>query len=51
MVVAAPFSIKSPGYFPSATTNVKLALGGAAVRRRHGLEVEDEGHLKNLVVI
>ena len=41
------------GDFPSETNNVKLALGeaAAAVRRRHGLEVEDEGHLKDLVVI
>ena len=41
------------GDFPSETNNVKPALGeaAAAVRRRHGLEVEDEGHLKNLVVI
>ena len=41
------------GDFPSATNNVKPALGGvaAAARRRHGLEVEDEGHLKVLVVI
>ena len=40
------------GDFPSATNNVG-ALGGAAAaaHRRHGLEVEDEGHLKDLVVI
>ena len=39
--------------FPSATNNVKPALGGAAAaaRRRHGLEIEDEGHLKDLIVI
>ena len=41
------------GDFPSAINNVKPVLGGAAAaaRRRHGLKVEDEGHLKNLVVI
>ena len=41
------------GDFPSAINNVRPALGGAAAaaRRRHGLEVEDEGHLKDLVVI
>ena len=41
------------GDFPSATNNVRLTQGGAAVaaRRRHGLEVEDEGLLKDLVVI
>jgi hypothetical protein len=41
------------GDFPYATNKVKPALGGAAAaaRRRHGLEVEDEGHLKNFVVI
>ena len=41
------------GDFPSATNNVKSVLEGAAAaaRRRHGLEVEDEGHLKDLVVI
>jgi hypothetical protein len=39
--------------FPSATNNVKPTQGGAAAaaRRRHGLEVEDEGLLKDLVVI
>ena len=38
------------GDFPSTSNNVRLALGGAAAaaRRRHGLEVEDEGHLKDL---
>jgi hypothetical protein len=41
------------GDFPSATNNVKPTQGGAAVaaRRRYGLEVEDEGLLKDLVVI
>jgi hypothetical protein len=41
------------GDFPSAINNVRLAQGGAAAaaRRRHGLEVEDEGLLKDLVVI
>ena len=41
------------GDFPSATNNVRPAQGGAAAaaRRRHGLEVEDEGHLNGLVVI
>jgi hypothetical protein len=39
--------------FPSATKNVRPAQGGAAAaaRRRHGLEVEDEGLLKDLIVI
>jgi hypothetical protein len=39
--------------FPSATNNVRLTQGGAAaaVHRRHGLEVEDEGLLKDLIVI
>jgi hypothetical protein len=39
--------------FPSATNNVRPTQGGAAAaaRRRHGLEVEDEGLLKDLVVI
>lgn len=41
------------GDFPSAINNVRLAQEGAAAaaRRRHGLEVEDEGLLKDLVVI
>ena len=41
------------GDFSSATNNVRPALGGAAAaaRRRHGLEVKDEGHLNDLVVI
>jgi hypothetical protein len=40
------------GDFPSAT-NVWPTQGGAAAaaRRRHGLEVEDKGLLKNLVII
>jgi hypothetical protein len=40
------------GDFPSATNNVKPTQGGAAAaaRRRYGLEVEDEGLLKDLVV-
>ena len=39
--------------FPSATNNVRPIQGGAAAaaRRRHGLEVEDEGLLKDLVII
>jgi hypothetical protein len=39
--------------FPSATNNVRPTQEGAGVaaRRRHGLEVEDEGLLKDLVVI
>jgi hypothetical protein len=39
--------------FPSASNNVKPTQGGAAVaaRRRHVLEIEDDGHLKDLVVI
>ena len=41
------------GDFPSATNNVMPAQGGAAAAARHlhGLEVEDEGHFKDLVVI
>jgi hypothetical protein len=41
------------GHFPSTTNNVRLSQGGVAVaaRHRHGLEVEDEGLLKDLVVI
>jgi hypothetical protein len=41
------------GDFPSATNNVRPTQGGvaAAARRRHGLDVEDEGLLKDLVVI
>jgi hypothetical protein len=41
------------GDFPSATNNVMPALDGAvaAARHRHGLEVEDEGNLKNFDVI
>jgi hypothetical protein len=41
------------GDFPSATNNVRPTQGGAAAttRRRHGLEVEDGGLLKGLVVI
>jgi hypothetical protein len=39
--------------FSSAINNVRPTQGGAAAatRRRHGLEVEDEGHLKDFVVI
>ena len=41
------------GDFPSATNNVRPTQGGAAAAacRRHGLKVEDEGFLKDLVVI
>jgi hypothetical protein len=41
------------GDFPSAINNVRPALEGAAAaaRHRHGLEVEDEGHLKDFDVI
>jgi hypothetical protein len=41
------------GDFPSATNNIRPALGGAAAaaRRQHGLEVKDEGHLKDFDVI
>jgi hypothetical protein len=41
------------GNFRSATNNVRPTQRGAAaaMRRRHGLEVEDEGLLKDLVVI
>jgi hypothetical protein len=41
------------GDFWSATNNVSPSQGKAAtaVRHRHSLEVEDEGHLKNFVVI
>ena len=37
------------GDFPSATNNVRPTQGGAAAAARHGLEVEDEGLLKDLV--
>jgi hypothetical protein len=41
------------GDFSSATNNIKSTQGGAAAatRRRHGLEIEDEGLLKNLIII
>jgi hypothetical protein len=41
------------GDFPSVINNVRPTQGGAATaaRRRHGLEVEDEGLLMDLVVI
>jgi hypothetical protein len=41
------------GDFPSATNNVRLTQGEgtAAAHRRHSLEVEDGGLLKDLVVI
>jgi hypothetical protein len=41
------------GVLPSATKNVTPTQGGAAVaaHHRHGLEVEDEGLLKDIVVI
>jgi hypothetical protein len=41
------------GDFPFATNNVRPTQGGAAAaaHHRHGLEVEDEGHLKDLNVI
>jgi hypothetical protein len=41
------------GDFPSATNNISPTHGGAAaaMRRRHGLEVEDEGLLKDFAVI
>jgi hypothetical protein len=41
------------GDFPSATNNVRPTQGGAAAaaRCRHGLEVQDEGLLKDLDVI
>jgi hypothetical protein len=41
------------GDFPFATINIRPTQGGAAaaVRRRHGLEVEDEGLLKDIIVI
>jgi hypothetical protein len=40
------------GDFPSATNNIRSALGGvaAATRRRPSLEVDDEGHLKDFDV-
>jgi hypothetical protein len=39
--------------FPSATNNVRPTRGGAAAvaHRRHGLEVEDEVLLKDLIEI
>jgi hypothetical protein len=41
------------GDFPSTTNNVRPTQGGAAAaaRHRHSLEVEDEGLLKDLIVI
>jgi hypothetical protein len=41
------------GDFPSITNNARPTQRGAAAatRRRHGLEVEDEGLLKDLVII
>jgi hypothetical protein len=39
------------GDFSSATNNVRPTQGGAAARRRHGLKIEVEGLLKDLVVI
>jgi hypothetical protein len=41
------------GDFPSATNNIRPTQGGAAAvaRHRHGLEVEDEELLKDLIVI
>jgi hypothetical protein len=41
------------GDFPSATNNIKPTQGvaAAAARSRHGLEVEDAGLLKDLIVI
>jgi hypothetical protein len=39
------------GDFLSATNNVMPTQGGAAARHRHGMEVEDEGLLKDLIVI
>jgi hypothetical protein len=41
------------GDFPSATNNVRPTQGGVAAtaRCRHGLEIEDEGLLKDLIVI
>jgi hypothetical protein len=41
------------GDFPSATNNGGSTYGrtAAAARRRHGLEFEDEGFLKDLVII
>jgi hypothetical protein len=39
--------------FPSSPNNVRAVQRGAAAaaRRRHGLEVEDKGHLKYFIVI
>jgi hypothetical protein len=39
------------GEFSSANNNIMPTHGGAAACRRYGLGVEDEGHLKNLIVI
>jgi hypothetical protein len=41
------------GDFMSATNNVRLAMGDAAAvaRRRHGVDVENEGNLKDFDVI
>jgi hypothetical protein len=45
--------LDSFGDFLSATNNIKPTKGraAAAARRRHGLEVKDEGLLKDLIVI
>jgi hypothetical protein len=45
--------LDSFGDFPSATNNVKPTQGGVAAVacRRHGLKVEDEGLLKDLIII
>jgi hypothetical protein len=48
------FGLLDPfGDFLSATNNIRLSQGGAAAAagRRHGLEVEDQELLKDLVVI
>jgi hypothetical protein len=39
--------------FPSATNDVRSSQGGAtmAACRRHGLEVQDEGHLTGFIVV
>jgi hypothetical protein len=45
--------LDSFGDFPSATNNIRPTQGEAvaAAHRRHGLEVEDKGLLKDLVII
>jgi hypothetical protein len=45
------FWARSTTSHPQLTTTGQLGGSAAATRRRHGLEVEDEGHLKKFIVI